>query len=187
MQRACRPFQSAKPLEVFAPPSWGGLTRAYALPSLLLSSAAARRAFGLRRRTYVPFSASALAAAIKGVFIVIQEVIHSVAMAAPFIALFFSGLAFFVSYRRSETNIVRQLRQAVTEHELDLSECYTRLEQLTSSLKRMNSRLSMRAAREKRDAPPTDPKDFRQRDDESVAEWKARCRAAIASGALKHD
>lgn len=119
----------------------------------------------------------------------IEEVINRVIHSLPYAAFAISVLALALAYVRSERRTIRKLRKRVNEHEFDLAEVYTRCEQITGQLKRMNSRMSMATARAKKangGDGDSDQKDFRMRDGESVAEWKTRCRAAIASGALKH-
>lgn len=83
----------------------------------------------------------------------------------------------------------RALRQRVDELELDVSECLARVESLQGAQKRLNARLAMRQARaqEQEDrAQELAAGTFKQLRGESVADWKARCRNAIAEGRLRH-
>lgn len=110
---------------------------------------------------------------------VIHNVIH-------ILTAFFALAAFIIALYKHVPGKLRKMANKIAELELDVSELFQRAEQTTAAQKRLNSRLAMQTAREKNKDEPSDPTDFRIKPNETVQEWKARCRSAIASGALKH-
>lgn len=109
----------------------------------------------------------------------------------------FSIAALIFSYRA-----LRVRRFAPSKfHSLDLklADLEFQLEQLRTSHKRLNSRVAMRQAREKKDSAPEPPEEVEElpvamhpstsptrQDGESDLDWKRRVRTLIATGELKH-
>lgn len=95
----------------------------------------------------------------------------------------FALLAVIVAVRAARRTPAA-MHQRIEQVELELSELMDRHESLHQSLKRLRSKVGMRELRARKqgegDLPDiSDPRWWQQRPEESVQEWKQRCRIAI--------
>lgn len=111
------------------------------------------------------------------------NLIHMVIHSAELFALVILAIA--VGRGRNLTSW--SIKSRMDALELLVGDLEERHASLHASHKKLNSRIAMRQARAKHAEDEVDRNDFTRRDGESEIEWKRRCRAAIAAGALKHD
>lgn len=113
---------------------------------------------------------------------VIHILVHSFELCIALGALYFA--------KRASDKSPVSLRRELHELELALADLEVQHAALHKSHRKLNSRVAMRQARAEDQERRADEKqrgNFTMQPGESEADWKKRCRAAIAEGVLKHE
>lgn len=115
---------------------------------------------------------------------VIHMVIHGIEGVA--LAVAFANLRWLMGQP-----VPRKLATKVEAIELYVSDLEERHESLHKAYKRLNSRVAMRQAREKKaelddETPVVASNDPKMQPGESVEAWKRRCRGLIRAGVVQH-